>query len=172
MTSLVLTARRDQVWADRTKYPYRPVIGLWSEISVRIWTIITDCQPDRTNYVPAVSSSLTGTRFPIWTEMAEWRFFNANFFWFWTNFRKQEGFLIHSLYAILNGICQHEENYATLNKSICHVWTITERAFRGKSKAQEHIQMIQRSAQDFFPAERARWWSRIFGFFPGFTYKG
>ena len=50
--------------------------------------------------------------------------------------------------------------------------TVTERACRKKnSKAQEHIQMIQRYALDFFHETRSVTVSR-FGFFPGFTDKG
>ena len=43
--------------------------------------------------------------------------------------------------------------------------TVTERAFREKSKAQEHIQMMHCCALDFFPAKRARWQSRVLDFF-------
>ena len=50
--------------------------------------------------------------------------------------------------------------------------TVTERAFRKKkSKAPEHIQMMQRCALDFFP-RNALGDGPAFWIFPGFTDKG
>ena len=48
-------------------------------------------------------------------------------------------------------ICRAERKYMPF------FGTVTERAFRKKkSKAQEHMKMMQRPALDFFPAKRAR----------------
>ena len=48
-------------------------------------------------------------------------------------------------FSIWGEICHSEQTYMPF------FGTITERAFREKSKIQEHIQMIQRCALDFFP---------------------
>ena len=49
------------------------------------------------------------------------------------------------------------ERYSAEQKYMPFFGTVTERAFRkNNSKAQEHIQMMQRCALDFFPAKRAR----------------
>ena len=56
--------------------------------------------------------------------------------------------------------CRAEQKYMSF------FGTVTERAFRKKnSKPQEHIQMMQRCALDFFSAKRARWRSRVLDFF-------
>ena len=66
----------------------------------------------------------------------------------------QSGYL---MMLILNGICQYDRKYAVLNKNICHFLEPSPSAFSGKnSKAQEHIQMMQRYALDFLSAKRAR----------------
>ena len=48
------------------------------------------------------------------------------------------------------------ERYRMEQKYMPFFDTVTKRAFRKKSKAQEHIQMMQRCAVDFFSAKCAR----------------
>ena len=53
-------------------------------------------------------------------------------------------------------ICQYAGKYAVLNKNICHFLGPSPSAISGKkSKAQKHMQMIQRCALDF-SGKRAR----------------
>ena len=80
--------------------------------------------------------------------------------------------LCYLMMLISNGICHYEGKYAVLNKNICHFWDRHRARFPEKnSKAQEHIQMIQRCALDFSRETRSVTVPR-FGFFPGFTDKG
>ena len=72
---------------------------------------------------------------------------------------------------IWNDICQYLRKYAESNKNICHFLGWWPSAIRKKSKAQKQIKMIQRCAPDFFDEQRARWWSRVMDFLPGFTDK-
>ena len=65
----------------------------------------------------------------------------------------QLGYLVM---PISNGICQYVWKDAVLNKNICHfLGPLPSALSEKKSKAQEHIQMMQRYALGF-SAKRAR----------------
>ena len=80
--------------------------------------------------------------------------------------------LSYLMMPILNGACQYVWKDAVVNKNTCHFFGPSPSALSEKKfKAQEHIQMRQRCALDFFPSNTLGD-GPAFWIFPGFTDKG